>query len=74
MKKFRLRQECTITEEDGTPVKEFNADLWISTEGISEESVKDMFEMYANGFTGLIEEMNFSDRQEEKIEFEEGWQ
>lgn len=74
MKKFRLRQDVTVTKEDGTPIKEFCADLWISTEGISEESVKDMFEMYANGFTGMIEEMNFSDRQEEKIEFEEGWQ
>lgn len=78
MKKFRLRQECTITEEDGTPIKEFSADLWISTEGISEESVKNMLGLYANGFTGMLEEMNFSGQQEE-IDFmsddiRKGWQ
>ena len=38
-------------------------------EGISEDSVKDMFELFSNGFTGLLEEMNFSEAKEEKVDF-----
>ena len=65
MKRFRLRQDVSVTEEDGTPVKEFSVDMWVSTEGISEDSVKDMFELFSNGFTGLLEEVSFlKDRRE----------
>lgn len=78
MKRFRLREEVSVTEEDGTPVKEFSVDMWISTEGISEDSVKDMFELFSNGFTGLLEENSFAEDKKEKIEFMEddirkGW-
>lgn len=69
MKRFRLRQEVTVTEEDGAPVKEFSVDMWVSTEGIGEDSVKDMFELFANGFTGLLEEVSFQKDKKEEIEF-----
>lgn len=69
MKRFRLRQDVSVTEEDGTPVKEFSVDMWVNTEGIGEDSVKNMFELFANGFTGLLEEMNFSEAKEEKVDF-----
>ena len=69
MKRFRLRQDVSVTEEDGTPVKEFSVDMWVSTEGISEESVKDMFELFSNGFTGLLEEVSFVKDKKEENEF-----
>ena len=69
MKRFRLRQDVSVTEEDGTPVKEFAVDMWVSTEGISEDSVKDMFELFSNGFTGLLEEVSFVKDKKEEIEF-----
>ena len=69
MKRFRLRQEVTVTEEDGTPVKDFSIDMWVGTEGIGEDSVKDMFELFANGFTGLLEEVSFQKDKKEEIEF-----
>lgn len=69
MKRFRFRQDVSVTEEDGTPVKEFSVDMWVSTEGISEDSVKDMFELFSNGFTGLLEEVSFVKDKKEEIEF-----
>ena len=69
MKRFRLRQDVSVTEEDGTPVKEFSVDMWVSTEGISEDSVKDMFELFSNGFTGLLEEVSFVKDKNEEFEF-----
>lgn len=69
MKRFRLRQDVSVTEEDGTPVKEFSVDMWVSTEGISEDSVKDMFELFSNGFTGLMEEVSFLKDKKEENEF-----
>lgn len=69
MKRFRLRQDVSVTEEDGTPVKEFSVDMWVSTEGISEDSVKDMFELFSNGFTGLLEEVSFLKDKKEENEF-----
>ena len=69
MKRFRLRQDVSVTEEDGTPVKVFSVDMWVSTEGISEDSVKDMFELFSNGFTGLLEEVSFVKGRKEEIEF-----
>ena len=69
MKRFRLRQDVSVTEEDGTPVKEFSVDMWVSTEGISEDSVKDMFELFSNGFTGLLEEVSIVKDKKEEIEF-----
>ena len=38
-------------------------------EGISEDSVKDMFELFSNGFTGLLEEVSFVKDKKEEIEF-----
>lgn len=70
MKRFRLRQEISVTEEDGAPIKEISVDMWVNTEGIKEDSVKDMFKVFANGFTGLLEEVSFqNDTKEEKVEF-----
>lgn len=69
MKRFRLRQEVSMTEEDGTPVKDFSIDMWVSTEGISEDSVKAMFELFSNGFTGLLEEISFTKDKEQEVEF-----
>lgn len=69
MKRFRFRQDVSVTEEDGTPVKEFSVDMCISTEVISDDSVKDMFELYSNGFTGLLEEASFVKDKEEEIDF-----
>lgn len=69
MKRFRLRQEVSVTEEDGTPVKDFSIDMWVSTEGISEDSVKDMFELFSNGFTGFLEEISFTKDKEQEVEF-----
>ena len=69
MKRFRLRQDVSVTEEDGTPVKEFSVDMLVSTEGISEDSVKDMFELFSNGFTGLMEEVSFLKDKKEENEF-----
>ena len=79
MKKFRLRQEVSATEEDGTKVKEISVDMWVSTEGISEDTIKDMFELFSNGFTGLIEEVSFAKNNENEMEFmiddmKEDWQ
>lgn len=72
MKRFRLRQDLSITEEDGKPVKNFSVDMWVATEGFDDNTVKDMFEMFANGFTGLIEETDFSsDADKEKVLFDE---
>ena len=78
MKRFRLRQEVSVTEGDGAPVKEFSVDMWVSTEGIGEDSIKDMFELFANGFTGLLEEVSFQNDKKEEIEFmskniKKGW-
>ena len=69
MKRFRLRQEVTVTDEDGTPVIDFSIDMWVGTEGIGEDSVKDLFELFANGFTGLLEEVSFQKDKKEEIEF-----
>lgn len=69
MKRFRLRQEVCMMEENGAPVKEFSVDMWVNTEGIGEDSVKDMFELFANGFTGLLEEVSFQNDSKEEIEF-----
>ena len=79
MKRFRLRQEVKVTEEDGAPVKEFSVDMWVTTDGICEDSVKDMFQQFSNGFTGLLEEVSFQDGREEELEFmsgdlRKGWQ
>ena len=76
MKRFRLRQDVSVTEEDGTPVKEFSVDMWVSTEGIGEDSVKDMFELFSNGFTGLLEEVSFVKGKEQEImsdDIRKGW-
>jgi len=70
MKRFRIRQEVSVTEGDGTPIKEISVDMWINTEGIGEDSVKDMFKAVSNGFTNLLEEVSFqNDTKEEKVEF-----
>jgi hypothetical protein len=78
MKRFRLREDVNVTEEDGTPIKAFSIDLWVSTEGMEDDTVKNMFEMYANGFTELIEEISLSgDSDTDKVEFtndiKKGW-
>ena len=77
MKKFRLRQEVSITEGDGTPVKEVSVDMWVSTEGIREDFVKEMFEQFSDGFTGLLEEVSFQKEMEEfefmDDDFREEW-
>lgn len=77
MKKFRLRQEVNITEGDGTPVKEISVDMWVSTEGIREDFVKEMFEQFSDGFTGLLEEVSFQKEMEEfefmDDDFREKW-
>ena len=77
MKKFRLRQEVNITEGDGTPVKEISVDMWVSTEGIREDFVKEMFEQFSDGFTGLLEEVSFQKEMEEfefmDDDFREEW-
>ena len=77
MKKFRLRQEVSITEGDGTPVKEISVDMWVSTEGIREDSVKYMFKQFSDGFTGLLEEVSFQKEMEEfefmDDDFREEW-
>lgn len=65
MKKFRIRQEVSVTEENGASVKEFSIDTWVSTEGISENSVKEMFKMLSNGFAGLVEEMNVTETKKQ---------
>ncbi len=70
MKRFRLRQEISVTAEDGAPIKEISVDMWVNTEGIKEDSVKDMFKVFANGFTRLLEKVSFqNDTKEEKVEF-----
>lgn len=70
MKRFRIRQEVSVTEGDGAPIKEISVDMWINTEGIGEDSVKDMFKVFANGFTGLLEEVSFqNDTKEEKVDY-----
>lgn len=76
MKRFRIRQEVSVTEGDGAPIKEISVDMWINTEGIGEDSVKDMFKVFANGFTGLLEEVSFqNDTKEEKVDYGvERWQ
>lgn len=69
MKKFRLRQEIDITEEDGTPIKTVSIDMWVSTEGISEEIIKDMFEQSSESFANLVDAVNFTKDEETKLEF-----
>ena len=69
MKKFRLRQDIDITEEDGTPIKTLPIDMLVSTEGISEEIIKDMFEQSAESFANLVEAVNFIKDEETKLEF-----
>lgn len=69
MKKFRLRQEIDITEEDGTPLKTVSIDMWVSTEGISEEIIKDMFEQSSESFANLVDAVNFTKDEEAKLEF-----
>lgn len=69
MKKFRLRQDIDITEEDGTPIKALSIDMWVSTEGISEEIIKDMFEQSAENFANFVEAVNFTKDEETKLEF-----
>lgn len=69
MKKFRLRQEIDITEEDGTPLKTVSIDMWVSTEGISEEIIKDMFEQSSESFVNLVDAVNFTKDEETKLEF-----
>lgn len=64
MKRFRLRQEVCVTEEDGTPVKDISIDMWVSTEGISDDAVGDMFEQFSNGFAGLMGEAGFAKDKE----------
>lgn len=70
MKRFRIRQEVSVTEGDGAPIKEISVDMWINTEGIGEDSVKDMFKAVSNGFTNLLEEVSFqNDSKEEKVDY-----
>ena len=69
MKKFRLRQEIDITEEDGTPIKTVSIDMWVSTEGISEEIIKDMFEQSSESFANLVDSVSFTKDKETKLEF-----
>lgn len=69
MKRFRLRQEVSLTEEDGAPVKEFSVDMWISTEGMDDTLVKDMFSAISAGFTNLLEEASFEKDKDEEMEF-----
>ena len=69
MKKFRLRQEIDITEEDGTPLKTVSIDMWVSTEGISEEIIKDMFEQSSESFANLVNAVNLTKDEETKLEF-----
>ncbi len=79
MKKFRLRQEVTITEEDGTPIKEISIDMWVSSEGISEKIINDMLQSLSDEFTKIIDEVSIDGERPEKIEFmsddiRKGWQ
>ena len=69
MKKFRLRQEINMTKEDGTPLKELSVDVWISTEGVDAELIKDMFQKMADNFAGLVGDINFTKDEEPKLEF-----
>lgn len=69
MKKFRLRQEIDITEEDGTPLKTVSIDMWVSTEGISEEIIKDMFEQSSESFANLVDSVSITKDEETKLEF-----
>lgn len=79
MKKFRLRQEVTITEEDGTPIKEISIDMWVSSEGISEKIINNMLQSLSDEFTKIIDEVSIDGERPEKIEFmsddiRKGWQ
>lgn len=79
MKKFRLRQEVTITEEDGTPIKEISIDMWVSSEGISEKIINDMLQSLSDEFKKIIDEVSIDGERPEKIEFmsddiRKGWQ
>lgn len=56
MKKYKMRQEIGITTEEGVPIKEFSVQMYLNAEGIKEKDILDMFVMYADNFTGLIQE------------------
>jgi hypothetical protein len=68
MLKYKYRQEIGIEEENGTPIKDFAVQMYLSEEGIDGQSVKDMLELFANAFTGLIEETKFPTKAD--MEFE----
>lgn len=64
MKKYKMRQEIGVTTEEGMTIKEFSVQMYLNAEGIKEKDILDMFVMYADNFTGLIQEE--SDQSEEE--------
>lgn len=55
MKKYKLQQGFGITEENGTPIKEFGVNLYLNVDGISQYKVMSMLTQFSDGFTSLME-------------------
>lgn len=59
MLKYNYKQGIVITEENGTPIKDFAVQMYINEEGIDEQTINEMLEMFSKAFTGLIGETDF---------------
>jgi hypothetical protein len=54
MLRYKFREEFGITEEDGTPIKDFTVQMYMNEEGIAAKYIKDMIEKFAAGFYELL--------------------
>jgi hypothetical protein len=60
MLKCNYKQGFGLTKEDGTPIKEFNVQLYMNAEGIDQRRIMEMFEVISKGFTSLIAGTTFT--------------
>lgn len=56
MKRYRLKQEYGVDDENGKPIKAFGYQLYLQAYEIKEKHVLDMFHTFAAGFTRFMGE------------------
>ena len=56
MKKYKLRQEFGIMEENGTPIKECSIQIYVNEYGLGQGQVMNLFNTIAAGYISLLSE------------------
>ncbi len=55
MKKYSLKQELKVTEENGAPIKDVNVQVYVSEENMNEKELEKLFNAITFEFAAYLE-------------------